>query len=91
VTGPEQTTIPGTDPPHRKRQSVFDKAVTGDLVIARDLEDVSIVAIEMVRDGVTAEEIVERWKDLGIVGRTKPHVSVWEMRPGFYYRRRDSR
>lgn len=93
----EQQAIPGTETPAKRRspRTLLDQAVYGDLVIAynSDLlnEDLptTVKAIEQVREHGTAEEIVERWRDLGIIG-PKEKPQVWECRPGGYYRLRKS-
>lgn len=79
-----------------KRQTVIQKAVTGDLVVAlhrgSDHDAAGIAAIEQVTDEMTAEDIQARWKDQGIVDGTGPNfVQIWECRPGSYYRRRTGR
>lgn len=89
-----QTAIPGTEPPPRRRRTQVAKAEIGDLVIAYDTNAegaATVVAIEQVTEMRDATEIVERWKDQGIVDRTHAPVEVWEARPGMYYRKRSGR
>jgi hypothetical protein len=74
-----------------KRRSLLAQAVIGDLVIALNAEPDDpkqvIAAIQQVSDATSAEEIVEEWRDLSIIG-AKDKPEVWERRPGGYYRRR---
>lgn len=88
----EQTEIPGTEvSARRKRQTVFDKAVVGDLVVATPPEpDNGILAIEQVLDGVSAADIKQRWLDQGVIPKDGI-VEVWECKAGGYYRKRSSR
>jgi hypothetical protein len=92
IAGAEQTAIPGTDQPiklQRTRVSLLARGVSGDLVIAYGEDADHVLAIEQIAEH-DAASIVERWRDLGIVGK-KPKVEVWELRPGNYFRRRTSR
>lgn len=88
---PEQLAVPGTEKAAtKKRVTLLERAVVGDLVVAYGSDADHVLAIEQVSDETSADEIVERWKDQGVTG-SKPKVEVWECRPGGYYRRRSTR
>jgi hypothetical protein len=89
----QQTSIPGTEQAaKKKRQSLLDKAVVGDLVVGfiidSDERIGGIATIEQVLDGISAADIVQRWKDQRVVGEARTQVEVWECRPGGHYRRK---
>lgn len=92
----EQTAIPGTDEipemlkPKRTRQTVLQKAVVGDLVVALSPGSNLIAAIEAVDEEKDAEAIVDRWKDQGVTEKYST-IEVWEFRVGGYYRKRSSK
>lgn len=86
----DQLEVPGTEKPTpKKRVTLLERAIVGDLCVAYGADMDHVLAIEQVSDSTTAEEIVSRWKDQGVTGK-KPRVEVWECRPGGYYRRRSS-
>ena len=69
----------------RKRRNVVDEAIVGDLVVALDAGVVT--AIEEVTEEVTAQNILDRWRDQGLVDK-QTLTEVWESMPSFYFRRR---
>jgi hypothetical protein len=79
-----------------KRRKLVEKAVVGDLVVAiiggsKDpAVDWQIRSIEQVSEHTDAAEIVQRWKDLGIIDGLGRY-EIWEGRAGGYFRKRTGR
>lgn len=89
----EQTAIPGTEKPEkRKRRTILERAVVGDLVIAYRptprKEQQVLIAIEQVGDENDGPMIRDRWIDQGVITDGSIEVVVFECRPGGYYRKR---